>query len=176
MYGIEVQDIPYLESQIFYLFLICLLIRLCKIKSCYSFPTSSNKTSAVFKLIHCDLWGPYRTQSRNGARYFLTLVDDYTRSVWLFLLSTKQDVTQKITEFIATVETQFSAIVKILRSDSGTEFTCMSNYFRSNGIIHETSCVGTPQQNGRAERKHRHILNVARSIRFQASLPVEFFG
>lgn len=141
-----------------------------------SVPTSSNKTSVAFELIHCDLWGPYRTQSRSGPRYFLTLVDDYTRSVWLFLMSTKKDVTQTIKEFVAMVETQFSAIVKTLRSDNGTKFTCMSNYFRSKGIVHETPCVGTPQQNGRAERKHRHILNVARSIRFQASLPVEFWG
>lgn len=74
------------------------------------------------------------------------------------------------------VETQFTATVKTLRSDNETEFTCMSTYFKSKGIVHEMSCVGTPQQNGRAERKHRHILNVARSLRFQASLPIEFWG
>lgn len=52
---------------------------------------------------------------------------------------------------------------------------CMSHYFRENGFLHETSCVGT-QQNGRVERKHRHILNVARALRFQAQLPIEFWG
>lgn len=66
--------------------------------------------------------------------------------------------------------------MKILRSDNGTEFMRMKEYFRSTGIIHQTSCVGTPEQNGRVERKHRHILNVARALRFQAHLPVEFWG
>lgn len=66
--------------------------------------------------------------------------------------------------------------MKTIRSDNGTEFTCLRNYFRDRGIIHETSCVGTPQQNGRVERKHRHILNVARALRFQANLPIEFWG
>jgi len=42
----------------------------------------------------------------------------------------------------------------------------MSSYFRKQGILHETSCVGTLQQNGRVERKHRHILNVARALRY----------
>lgn len=52
----------------------------------------------------------------------------------------------------------------------------MGDYFAAHGILFETSCVGTPQQNGRAERKHRHILNVARSLRFQANLPLQFWG
>ena len=66
--------------------------------------------------------------------------------------------------------------MKIVRSDNGTEFTCMKNYFCEHGIIHETSCIATLQQNGRVERKHRHILNVARALRFQANLPIEFWG
>lgn len=50
----------------------------------------------------------------------------------------------------------------------------MKNYFFEQGIIFQTSCVGTPQQNGRVERKHRHILNVARALRFQGNLPIDF--
>ena len=141
-----------------------------------SFSTSSNKSQFLFEMIHCDLWGPYRTTSHCGARYFLTIIDDYSRSVWLFLLPTKQGVSQTIRDFLALVERQFAKHVKTIRSDNGTEFMCLTSFFREKGIIHETSCVGTPQQNGRVERKHRHILNVARALRFQASLPLEFWG
>ncbi|XP_010412651.1 PREDICTED: uncharacterized protein LOC104698984 [Camelina sativa] len=73
-------------------------------------------------------------------------------------------------------ERQFGKTVKTVRSDNGTEFMCLASYFRENGIIHQTSCVGTPQQNGRVERKHLHILNVARALLFQASLPIKFWG
>ncbi|KAK9225977.1 hypothetical protein WN943_011023 [Citrus x changshan-huyou] len=63
-----------------------------------------------------------------------------------------------------------------MRSDNETEFTCLDDYFVEKGVIHQISCVGTPQQNGRVERKHRHILNIARALHFQANLPIEFWG
>ena len=71
---------------------------------------------------------------------------------------------------------QFGKHVKIVRSNNGTEFTCLGSYFREHGVVHQTSCVGTPQQNGRVERKHRHILNVSRALLFQSKLSVKFWG
>ncbi|KAG7543542.1 Integrase catalytic core [Arabidopsis thaliana x Arabidopsis arenosa] len=143
-------------------------------RSC--FPISDNKTSSVFELIHVDLWGPYRTPSSSGARYFLTVVDDFSRSVWIYLQNDKTETSMNLKSLVSLAERQFGQQVKRVRSDNGTEFMSMSNYFRSQGIVHETSCVGTPQQNGRVERKHRHILNVARALRFQSNLPISFWG
>ncbi|XP_010278082.1 PREDICTED: uncharacterized protein LOC104612388 [Nelumbo nucifera] len=135
------------------------------------FPLSSNKASAPFALIHCDVWGPYRTPASCGAIYFLTIVDDYSRVVWIYLMAEKSEVGANIVKFCAMVMTQFDSKVRVIRSDNGSEFVALSNYCNIHGIIQQTSCVGTPQQNGRVERKHRHILNVARALRFHANLP-----
>jgi len=56
--------------------------------------------------------------------------------------------------FVAWVFRQFDKKVKTIRTENGTKFMCMSSYFAENGIVHQTSCVDTPQQNGRVERKH----------------------
>ena len=64
----------------------------------------------------------------------------------------------------------------MMRTDNGTEFTCLTNYFQEHGIFFQASYPGTPQQNGRVESKHRHILNVAHALQFQGSLPISFWG
>ena len=76
-----------------------------------SFPISENKTKRIFDLIHCDLWGPYRTPTHSGARYFLTIVDDYSRGVWLYLLNEKSEAPNVLKNFIAMTERQFETQV-----------------------------------------------------------------
>ncbi|CAL2267226.1 unnamed protein product [Prunus armeniaca] len=73
------------------------------------------------------------------------------------------------------VETQFNSKVKIVRSDNGPKFK-LENFYALKGIVYQSSCVNTPQQNGVAERKHRHLLNVARALLIQAGLPRQFWG
>ena len=140
------------------------------------FSESSNKSLGSFDLIHIDLWGRYRVSSSCGTVYFLTIVDDYSRAVWIHLRLEKSEVKTVLPNFISRVSRQFGRSVKTVRSDNGTEFVCLTKYFAEQGILHQTSCVNTPQQNGRVERKHRHILNVARSLLFQVNLPVSFWG
>jgi len=67
--------------------------------------------------------------------------------------------------------------VKVIKSDNGHEFNSgpMKQFYGEQGIIHETSYIDTPQQNGRVERKNRHVLNVAGALRFEAHLPLEIW-
>lgn len=66
----------------------------------------------------------------------------------------------------------------MLRSDNGSEFLnhTLQTQLSSLGIIHQKSCTYTPQQNGVVERKHKSLLNTARALRLQASLPLHFWG
>lgn len=76
------------------------------------------------------------------------------------------------------IKNQFERCVKVFRSDNGGEFlnsTC-HDFFVMHGIIYQRSCPHTPQQNRVVERKHRHLLETARAIKFQGCLPDRFWG
>lgn len=118
------------------------------------FHESFNKAIAPFALIHCDIWGPYRTLSSCGDANFLTIVDDYSRAVWTYLMLEKSEVSGLLQNFCAMSEKQFGKSVQVIRSDNGTQFTALKTYLCERGIQHQTSCVYTPQNIRRAERKH----------------------
>jgi hypothetical protein len=73
------------------------------------------------------------------------------------------------------VENQFHTTPKIVRTDNGPEFS-LPSFYASKGIIHQKSCVETPQQNGRVERKHQHLLNVGRALLYQSKLPKTYWS
>ena len=127
----------------------------------------------IFGILHVDLWGPYHTITHDNHKYFLTMVDDYSRSTWIHLLSSKSNVFQVIQAFISMIENQFNTSLKTIRSDNDSEFINNETtlYFQSKGIIHQRSCPYTPQQNGIVERKHKYLLETARALMFQSHLP-----
>ncbi|KAL4385094.1 hypothetical protein GQ457_15G024750 [Hibiscus cannabinus] len=138
------------------------------------FPTSVSISDSVFDLVHLDVWGPFPVKSLYGHHYFLTIVDDKSRHLWVYPMKQKSEVRELITNFCKMVETQFSRNIKCIRTDNAKEFD-MDAYFNSKGILHQNSCVHTPQQNNIVERKHQHLLNVARSLRIQSGLPLVFW-
>ncbi|WJZ90886.1 hypothetical protein VitviT2T_010001 [Vitis vinifera] len=88
-----------------------------------------HETQNQLDYIHSDLWGPSRVSSIGGARYFLTLIDDYSRKVWIYFLKNKSETFLKFKEWKILVETQVGRKVKKLRTDNGLEF--LSNDFNS---------------------------------------------
>uniref|UniRef100_A0A2N9EEY2 Mur ligase C-terminal domain-containing protein n=1 Tax=Fagus sylvatica TaxID=28930 RepID=A0A2N9EEY2_FAGSY len=74
--------------------------------------------------------------------------------------------------------TQYSKAIKVFRSDNAREYrqTDFSTILKHYGTIFHTSCAGTSQQNGRAKRKLRHILDIVRALTNAASTPASFWG
>ena len=142
------------------------------------FQESTSITTKIFELLHVDLWGPYHIPTHDGYHYFLTMVDDYSRSTCTQLLRCKSNALQTIKAVVSLIETQFQTKLKAIRSDNGLEFTSSEavHFFRTKGIIHQKTCPYTPQQNGVVERRHRHILETARAVKFQAGFPDKFWG
>lgn len=83
------------------------------------FPNSNIKTSSCFELIHYDIWGGYKVPSLSGAHYFLTIVDDFSRSTWIYLIKNKSDVGKNLIAFYNMIQTQFGKGIKRIRSDNG---------------------------------------------------------
>jgi len=138
------------------------------------FPNSNSYADKPFDVIHVDIWGPCAITSLHAYRYFLTIVDDHTRFTWLYLMNNKSETRKHLVNFITLVKNQFDKCVKIVRSDNGPEFN-MKDFFNSEGIVHQTSCVETPEQNGIVERKHQHLMNVTRALLFRSNVPTQFW-
>lgn len=80
--------------------------------------------------------------------------------------------------FWAMIKNQHNVVIKCFRCDFGGEYTSnkFSELLDSDDNIHQSSCTDTPQQNNVAERKHRHIIETARSLLLSASVPSKFWG
>ncbi|CAN1188688.1 Retrovirus-related Pol polyprotein from transposon TNT 1-94 [Linum perenne] len=131
-----------------------------------------------FAVVHSDIWGPMKTQNVNGARWFVTFIDDHTRLTWTFLMKEKSETTTIFQNFHRMVSTQFQTTIQVLKTDNAHDYfnSALGSYLTTHGIIHASSCVDTPQQNGIAERKNRHLLEVARASMFSHSVPKYLWG
>jgi len=117
------------------------------------FSHSSTTSTAVFDLIHVDIWGPMSIIYVHGHKYFLSIVDDLSRHTWAFMMHSKAETKALLQNFIAYVKNWYGKNIKVIKSDNRPEFNC-TNFYNENGITHQRSCVETPQQNAVVERKH----------------------
>lgn len=72
-----------------------------------------SRSTHIFDVINCDVWGPYRHVTHGTCNKFLTIVDDFSKCTWVFLLSSKSQVSQLIQDFIAYVHTQFHITMEV---------------------------------------------------------------
>lgn len=143
-----------------------------------SFPAQTwYRATRTLELIHGDLCGPMTPATPSGKKYFLLLVDDYSRYMWVYMLREKGEAFDAFKRFRTLVE-KGSAEIKTFRTDRGGEF-CSKNfnsYCEENGIQREYTTPYTPQQNGVVERRNRTVVAMTRSFLKCMDLPVFLWG
>ncbi|GJW23742.1 zinc finger, CCHC-type containing protein [Tanacetum coccineum] len=128
-------------------------------------------------LIHTDVCGPFRIVSRQGANYFVTFTDDFSRYGYVYLLKHKHEVFETFKVFQKEVENQLGKTIKSLRSDRGGEYMSQEflDHLKEHGIIAHRTPPYTPQHNGVSERRNRTLLDMVRSMMSQTTLPKSFW-
>ncbi|CAI7836552.1 unnamed protein product, partial [Closterium sp. NIES-54] len=133
-------------------------------------------TTAPLQTLHMDMWGPARVSGQSRERYFLLVVDDYTRYTTVFPLRSKGQVVDVLIPWIPTLRLQlrerFGQDLR-LHSDRGGEFSSdlLRDFCRGEGIPQSFTLPNSPQQNGIAERLIGLVMEVARTSMIHAAAP-----
>ncbi|CAI7826424.1 unnamed protein product, partial [Closterium sp. NIES-53] len=136
-------------------------------------------TEAPLQTLHLDVWGPARVRGQDHERYFLLVVDDYTRYTTVFPLRTKGEVPDVLIPWIRAARLQlrdrFQSDFPVLRlhSDRGGEFSSdlLAAYCAEHGIRQTFTLPASPQQNGVAERRIGLVMEIARTSLIHAAAP-----
>jgi histone deacetylase 1/2 len=120
------------------------------------------------------VWGP-AIDSFGGKKYYVSFIDDYSKFTWIYLLRYKFEVFKYFREFQSLVERLFNHKILAMQSDWGGEYERFNSFFRNIRITHLVSCPHTHQQNGAAECKHRHIVEMGLALLANASMPLKYW-
>ena len=146
---------------------VCTQGKMCKTRN----REPDQRAKAPLEFVHCDLAGPIEPVAKDGFKYALSFVDDFSGTNMIYFLRQKSDAVEATEKFLADAAPYGK--VSRLRSDNGGEF--MNNRFKSllrkRGIKHETSAPYSPHQNGTVERTWRTLFNMARCLLLEAKLP-----
>lgn len=134
-------------------------------------------SKAPLDLLFLDVWGPAQTIGRNGERYYVSILDDFSKRMFVFPITHKSDAFEVFLRHVNWAERSLGRKVKTIRTDNGGEFD--NQFFdqlcREKGIKHQKTNIYTPQQNGAAERLNQTVLNGARTILAKSELDRSFW-
>ncbi|CAI7833697.1 unnamed protein product [Closterium sp. NIES-53] len=134
---------------------------------------------APLQTIHMDVWGPARVRGHGHERYFLLVVEDYSRYTTIFTFRSTGDVTKVLIDWIHGARRQlsesFGSDLPVLRvhSDRGGEFSSdlLRAFCCAEGIRQTFTLPASPQQNGIAERRIGMVMDVACTSMIHAAAP-----
>lgn len=140
-----------------------------------AFSQTSISSSKPLQYLFTDLWiSPI--PSIDHFKYYLVIVDHYTRYTWFYPLKLKSDVKETFIRFKALTENRFNTKIGTLFSDNGGEFIALRDFLSLSGITQLTSPPHTSEHNGLAERRHRHIVETGLALLHHANLPNTYWS
>jgi histone deacetylase 1/2 len=139
------------------------------------FPLSTHVIKVPLELIYSDVWGPAQTTT-SGHNYYVSFIDACSRFTWIYLLHRNSDVFNVFLQFQTHVERLLGHKIRHVQSDWGGEYRNLNIFFQKLGIAHRVACPHTHQQNGAAERKHRHIVETSLTLLAHALVPFRFWS
>lgn len=156
----------------------CESCKIAKGRRCSFKPIGKIISKNPLDLLHMDLCGPMPTKSMFGQRYFLSIIDDYSRKVTTFPLKDKSEAFSAFERFQKRAERFLDRKVKRVRTDNGLEF--VNNKFRDLfeklGIEHQLTNVYTPEQNGIAERYNYTAVDGIKTLLEESGLDKSFWA
>lgn len=144
-----------------------------------SFPQrASFRAQGPLELVHGDLCGPISPTTGGGNRYFLLLVDDFSRFMWVSMLKSKDEAFSAFKKFKRSVEVEKEKKLKAFRTDRGGEFTstAFKDMCEAEGVKRFLTAPYSPQQNGVVERRNQTILEMVRSMMKSKKMPGKYWG
>jgi transposase InsO family protein len=142
------------------------------------FPQQSSLAKDRLELKHEDLCGPVTLTTPGGRHYFLLLIDDLFRYMWVGVHGSKGEATDAIRRAQAAAEAECGCKLRVLHTDNGGEFTTteFASYCVNEGVQRHYSSPYTPQQNGVVVRPNQTVVGMARVLRKQREISAIFWG
>lgn len=143
----------------------------------FSFPSFSYaQFEKSLELVWANIWGLAPYLSIMSFKYYLSIVDYFTRFTWFFPLKLKSDILTVFRSFIVYAKRFFNTKLIFLKTDVSGEFISLNSLCKLLGITHRFSCPHTYQKNEIVERKHHHIMKTGLALLAHASLPFTFWA
>ena len=163
--GIELCEIEFCKT--------CIRGKMCKLPF-----TQRRRSSRILEIVHMDVCGPITPTSIGGEKYYVSFIDDYSNFVVIYVIGAKSDVFECFKNYYNMGKAKFGIGIHKIRCDNGGEFSSFDfrKFCYNNGIVIDYCVPYAPQQNGKAERLNRTIMEKARCMLDDAGLPSEFWA
>lgn len=122
-----------------------------------SFSTGKHTSNSPHDYLHSDLWSPTPVKSLRRGKYYMSIIDDWSRKVWVYILKEKSDVFKTFKIWCREGESEKGVSPKVLRTDNDFEYLSkeFDQFFQEKGIKCHRTVPANPLQNEVAERMNR---------------------